>query len=61
MDSAVTVFSEPLSPTRQTVSPTPMDSDTVSTAQTACWLEPKLISRFLIYNNTASVRFRPRR
>jgi hypothetical protein len=38
-----------------------MDSDTPSTARTACWPEPKSIRRFLISNNAASVRFRPRR
>src|SRR5579859_7701159 len=48
MDKAVTVLPQPLSPTRQTVSPAPTASDTPSTARNASAFLPKSIFRLLI-------------
>jgi hypothetical protein len=58
MESAVTLLPEPLSPTKQSVSPGFMENDTPSTARTACEPEPKSSWRFLISNNGHEVTIR---
>src|ERR1035441_1032858 len=55
MESAVTVLPQPLSPTRQTVSPAPIVSDTPSTARRASVPAPKSIFRFLISSRFISL------
>src|ERR1700716_520116 len=50
MDRAVTLLPEPLSPTRQTVSPGFIVSETPSTARTALAPRPNSSVRFLISN-----------
>src|SRR5450432_2049457 len=51
MERAVTLFPQPLSPTRQTVSPASMVKDTSSIARNASASLPKSIFRFLISSN----------
>src|SRR5437773_11539711 len=48
MDNAVTLLPQPLSPTRQTVSPASMLNEISSTARTATLPEPNSSLRFLI-------------